>query len=958
MSIFSRRRTPLAVRALPRRLQAETLEERRLLATLGIDIRFLTDNGGLPGIELQSPILRGEPFWVDVRVQDVRVGQPSQGIIALPLNLAWDEALFQFVGDANLTSSGNSNLPLTDRLVTNQFPIQRAVSSYSPAAGPFDPTTLLSSFNLRGVRGAALPNAGAGQAIGVGMTDTFSLLRFVAIADSTPSPFTVNLDGSMSFADADVLDGVVGLANTTTVTALANTVQASIAIVGGSISGQKFDDTNGDGVRDTGEPGFEGVTIRLTPADTQQVPQTRITDINGTYSFDDLAAGTYSISEMLPENSVITRPTDNLFNILIEQDTQNVSGIDFGNFRYATFNGVKFNDLNNNGVRDAGEPGLAGVTIRLNIGNDSDPSNDPAPQVTDVNGTYRFEQIGPGTHAINEDVPIGFQQTAPASGQYIVSPVSGQIVNDLDFGNFQIPPLPILTTISGKKFNDLDGNGQDNGDPGRGGVTIQLDLDNNGSIDRETMTAADGTFQFTQVPTGTHAINEIVPSGTVATTPTSIVVPVVQIPITGLLFGNFELNSFSGVSFNDLNQDGIQDSNEPALPGVVIQLDIDNNGSTDQTVLTGSDGRYQFTGIGPNTHAVRELVPSGFAPTAPNPPLYVFSNGSGSSRNDLNFGNRVVTPATSSILGLVYSDVDRNGQFDSGEAGLPGVTVQLFSGGSATAAQTAITGADGSYRFAGLAAGTYRIVEVQPTGFLEASITLGTILPGGEVRGTTTGFNTFDNLVIGNQETAIDYNFGDVLAVATKRFFVANTFVNAELCSNLGSRCTPIRGTSGDDDIRIERLSDGRLFVTINNTPITLIEPDAQYVMLDALGGQDSVTFIGNAETESIRVTASQLAVTTLNQSIGVFNAEQIRVEGGGGNDTAELRDTSDPSQLTASGNSVVLTTTNNRRIEVVDIDNVQAISAVDDDDDRANIQAIDFVLNLIGDWRRSESII
>src|SRR3989442_11359281 len=43
------------------------------------------------------------------------------------------------------------------------------------------------------------------------------------------------------------------------------------------------------------------------------------------------------------------------------------TGNDFGNFQQGTKSGVKFNDLNGNGVKDPGEPGLSGWTIRAYV---------------------------------------------------------------------------------------------------------------------------------------------------------------------------------------------------------------------------------------------------------------------------------------------------------------------------------------------------------------------------------------------------------------------------------------------------------------------------------------------------------------------------------------------------------------------------------------------------------------
>jgi hypothetical protein len=923
---------------------------------LGVDIQFLADDQGSPAAELQGAVLRGESFWVDVRVQDVRDGQ-SQGVIALPLNLSWDPTLFQFDGDANLTPEGRDPLPIDDPLVTSDFPLQRAVASFDAAAGAFDPTadpnTLLDFFNLRGVRGGALPNFGQGQAIGAGTAESFSQLRFTAIANSSAAPFTVNLDGSMSFADGDPLEDVSGIGNTVDVAALANTVMATTEIVGGSINGTKFNDADGDGVRDAGESGVPGISIILTPTNPPGTAQNVETGGDGSYTFGDLTAGMYTVSEIVPNNSLLTTPMNNSHMVILAQGNETATDLDFGNFNLVTLSGTKFNDANENRIRDPGELGVAGVTIRLDLNNDGDTTNDPA-QVTAADGTYQFVAVSPGTHALSEDVPTGFHQTLPTSGGYTVTMVSGQDQTDLDFGN----AVDIVATVSGTKFSDVNGNGMlDTGEPGVPGVTIQLDINNDGTDIRQTMTDANGAFEFIEVPSGTHAVSEVLPAGTVRTTPA--VDPVIvtvnhSSSVTGLLFGNFQTTSLSGLSFNDLNQDGNFDTGEPVLPNVTIQLNLDNDGdpTNDLTQVTGADGRYQFNNVGPGTHSVRELVPSGLVPTLPNPARYVIVNQSGESRTDLDFGNRIIDTG-SSISGLVYSDVNRDGRVDPGEVGLPGVTVQAFLDGAATATQTTTTAADGSYLFASLAAGTYRVVETQPVRFNDASITLGTVLPSGETRGTTDGLNAFNDITLDGQETAIDYNFGEVLAAVSKRMFLASMNVRAELTANAGLREKSLVGTSGDDQIRVEHLANNRLSVTINNgAPIEFSADEAQIVLVDALGGQDSMTVVGSDQNEQIRTSPSQVAFTTPTQMLGVFNVERILVEGGGGVDTAILRDSAAADQLNASGNSAVLSSPAGQRIELVEVDTIDAVSAVDNNRDRANIQAIDFVLRLSGDWQ------
>ncbi len=69
------------------------------------------------------------------------------------------------------------------------------------------------------------------------------------------------------------------------------------------------------------------------------------------------------------------------------------------------------------------------------------------------------------------------------------------------------------------------------------------------------------------------------------------------------------------------------------------------------------------------------------------------------------------------IAGFVFADTNTNSAFDVNE-GIPGVRVTLVNQ-STQAEQQVTSGADGSYEFAGLAAGTYLIREAQPTAYLE-----------------------------------------------------------------------------------------------------------------------------------------------------------------------------------------------------------------------------------------------
>jgi len=86
------------------------------------------------------------------------------------------------------------------------------------------------------------------------------------------------------------------------------------------------------------------------------------------------------------------------------------------------------------------------------------------------------------------------------------------------------------------------------------------------------------------------------------------------------------------------------------------------------------------------------------------------------------------------ISGRVINDANANGRIDVGENGLGGVTVALLNGGS-TPIATTLTTQTGEYRFTGLAAGNYRVVQTNLANYIDTGIIPG---PGN----TSSGFNT------------------------------------------------------------------------------------------------------------------------------------------------------------------------------------------------------------------------
>ena len=95
----------------------------------------------------------------------------------------------------------------------------------------------------------------------------------------------------------------------------------------GSISGLKFNDINGNGIMDDGEPGIPNWEIKLAG----NISQTAMTDTDGNYSFNNLTAGNYLLSETNQPGWVQTHPEAPSFYEIDLAIGDNLQGFDFGN---------------------------------------------------------------------------------------------------------------------------------------------------------------------------------------------------------------------------------------------------------------------------------------------------------------------------------------------------------------------------------------------------------------------------------------------------------------------------------------------------------------------------------------------------------------------------------------------------------------------------------------------------
>ncbi len=500
-----------------------------------------------------------------------------------------------------------------------------------------------------------------------------------------------------------------------------------------TIEGTVYHDENADCHQDSNETGIAGVSITLEVLNKQtglyEFVATTQTDQSGNYSFGEqynLQPGTYRLIEGQPQDYIsvganpgtvngsssgsVTQDTNGEPNIItditISQGGMNAVDYDFCEVKQASLSGHVWHDQNDNGVRDAGEAPIANVMVQISrIGSKAGGFNDPfaafqtVTVFTDSNGYYHADMLPPGIYEIveisnypsNADPLAGFIDGKDSIGSGTtfegfasndaftgIELCAGEEGVNFDFGEIQ----PVI--INGHVSVTTGGDCLDPSDPnhrGIEGVTIQL-FDDFGLV-ATTTTNSHGYYEFLGLKPGTYRIVEIQP--------------------TNYFDGDQTVGTAGGTSANDEFRGVVLASGESGLnynfcehEGAAIEGRVWEDGPNFVTSDGNlpSDYRSQRDGI------YQANVDNPIAGVKMS--LYFFNDIQNGSLNP-----RAVT--LNDVIGNHYSHMN----------GMPGDTpIYVF------------TDANGEYRFDGLPAGNYIVLEAQPDGFSDAN----------DVVGNTTGF--------------------------------------------------------------------------------------------------------------------------------------------------------------------------------------------------------------------------
>ena len=487
------------------------------------------------------------------------------------------------------------------------------------------------------------PSDGAGYTV----TETAQPAGFVDGLENAGDPGGTNIIGGSRATD--LIPAINLLANTP----LTGYDFAEVAVA--SVAGVVWHDESKDGIRDAGETiRIPNVTITLTGTDDlgNTVNQVTTTAADGSYLFTDLRAGTYILTETHPPawadggesvgSAGGTVGNDVISNIVLGS-TVNATDYDFGE-QGSSLAGKVYRDLDNDGVIDALEPGIPGVTITV-TGTDATGAAVNRVTTTGVDGSYRIGGLaqpdGAG-YTITETQPGGV-----GDGIDTVGDLGGTVANDVFSAimfpapgadginyNFGEGGLAVPASLSGKVWFDLNHDRVDNDSNGQPTWTVELianradPADNtNITLIATAVTDSSGNYSFTGLSPGNYEVRFRHPQGGY----------IYGTPVSG---GSAGLTDFSTIrNLTLIAGDNITNQDLPIdpqgvvydaltrnpVPGAVVTIGgpagfnpaadlVGGVGNVSQT--TGANGLYQFL--------LFNTAPAGdYTLTVTSPPAYL-----------------------------------------------------------------------------------------------------------------------------------------------------------------------------------------------------------------------------------------------------------------------------------------------------------------------------------------------
>lgn len=431
---------------------------------------------------------------------------------------------------------------------------------------------------------------------------------------------------------------------------------------GSYIRAVAFGDSNLNGGRFSNEPLLKGVQVELLIKinDTYYVVSSAATDREGLATLPRVAPGTYELGAMMTEGYVIgplgAKLTQFYNTILPSEGSYGRSapfklpangslGLGIGGALTGSGKVIVWDDQNFNGIQEAGEPGVSGVSVTLQ----HQTMGVERIGVSDEKGQVSFPLLQPGDYTLTATLDQSRMFTVSGGDSLFSSDDSRSesrtvrvaAQQESDFGRIGVIRN---TSLSLKAFHDSNVNGlAEDGEPVFAGA--RLTVLKNGSQFAALQSDADGMAVLPLVRAGEYELRLSLPDGQIFSVDggengsrffSDKAASELTIPFTlkpgqdNLILAGVTLpGGISGALFVDTNSNGVWDSGEEMMPGFGIQA-LNEKGQVVAETQTIENGSYQLPALVPGNYSVRMMLQS----------PYIFS---GAPSSEAEYRNRVIS---------------------------------------------------------------------------------------------------------------------------------------------------------------------------------------------------------------------------------------------------------------------------------------------------------------------------
>ncbi len=474
----------------------------------------------------------------------------------------------------------------------------------------------------------------------------------------------------------------------------------------GRVNGSLWADNDCDGMKNGTETGYADAVLRLESVDCG-VDRLLSSASDGTFCFDSLMPGEYTLTVTLPESAMFTLPGESLlsegysFSASVKLNVEVDSSTELqpiGVMPVTSLSVRFYQDADANGLCNPEDQPFAGAVLSV-----YDHDRQVAEVLSDENGLARIPVLRGGEMDVRAVLPEGCVFTVNGEENLFAAlTASGDVTIALTLPHGEQSTFAAGVTkaasVSGIIFNDTDLNGRmDSSEKGLSGFTVQA-INPDGTMVSQTVTDTIGAYTLSGLIPQSYTLRVLMVDAWVCTSLSGEgsgmesriasqieeygeIAPFVLLPGENRNDQHAALFRSATISGNvSLSSAVTSVSESGGLEGVRVRLVTPDGTPVSEitSTLTDEDGHFYLKGALPGTFALSYTLPEGTAFTQP----FVAGDTWQSASFDLSGAEdknvaEITAVHTAELSGTVYYDTDLSGKLDGHESGFAGAVITL-----------------------------------------------------------------------------------------------------------------------------------------------------------------------------------------------------------------------------------------------------------------------------------------